>query len=223
MQKIIEGVTRFQDEVFPNHRLLFGRLHSGQQPRTLMITCSDSRIVPSLVTQSDPGDLFILRNAGNIIPRYGVNGTSDDSAAAATIEYAMEVLKVRDAIVCGHSHCGAMQAVMQPSQLNSLPALRRHLATVNFEYCLAELDRDGIEDPAERLRTVVEENVLIQMANLTTHPAVAIALKRQQIAIHGWVYHFESGQIDNYSPHHAAFVPITRTQGNLPATQVKAA
>ncbi|EMB16409.1 MULTISPECIES: carbonic anhydrase [Rhodopirellula] len=222
MQKINEGVYRFQDEIFPSHRILFGRLRSGQQPRTLLITCSDSRVVPSLVTQSDPGDLFVLRNAGNLVPHHGVDGTSDDRAAAATIEYAIDVLKVRNAIICGHSHCGAMQAAMQPSQLHRLPAMRRHLATLNIEYCLAELDRDGIEDPTQRLQAVVEENVLVQMANLATHPTVALAVKERRLAIHGWVYHFESGRVETYSPQHAAFIPITRAEGDHSAT-VKAA
>ena len=223
MANIIEGISRFPNDIFRSHQILFWRHCSGQQRRTLLITCSDSRFVPSMLTQSGPGDLVVLRSAGNLVPHYGVDGTSDDRAAAETIENAMEELKVRDAIICGHSRCQAMQAVMQPSRLGRMPARRRHLATVNVEYCLAELERDGIEDHTQRLRAVVEENVLVQMANLATHPAVAMAVKEQRLTIHGRVYHFESGRVDAYSADHGSFVPITRAADKLSATVTRVA
>src|SRR4051812_32800007 len=120
MQKLVDGIHHFQQNIFSSHERLFKRLVKGQNPLALFITCSDSRIDPMLLTQADPGELFIMRNAGNIVPPYGaVRG-----GEAATIEYAVSVLAVKEIIVCGHSHCGAMNALLQPDLLTKLPACR---------------------------------------------------------------------------------------------------
>lgn len=120
MQKLVEGIHQFQQNIFTSQESLFQRLMRGQQPLALFITCSDSRIDPSLLTQTEPGELFIMRNAGNIVPSYG----AVQGGEAATIEYAVSVLGVRDVIICGHSHCGAMGALLQPEQTAELPAVR---------------------------------------------------------------------------------------------------
>ena len=119
MQKLIEGIHQFQRESFLPLKGLFEQLSKGQHPETLFITCSDSRIDPNLLTRSKPGDLFILRNAGNIIPPHGAGSGGE----AATIEFAVAALGVKDIIICGHSHCGAVQGLLQPEQVASLPAL----------------------------------------------------------------------------------------------------
>src|SRR5947209_1011259 len=113
MQKLVEGVHHFQANIFSPQRELFERLADGQSPVALFITCSDSRINPNLLTQTEPGELFILRNAGNLVPPYGAGPGGE----AATVEFATAALGIRDIIVCGHSHCGAMRALLAPAKL----------------------------------------------------------------------------------------------------------
>ena len=223
MQKLVQGVRRFQDSVFQDYQVIFERLRSGQRPQTLFITCSDSRVVPGLLTQTNPGDLFVLRSAGNVVPHYEADGKSSDRAAEATIEYAVEELQVRDVIICGHSHCGAMGAILHPNQAARPPAMQRHLATVSVHYRLAELDRDGVNDPASRLHAIVEENVLVQMANLATHPSVIQARAKAQLNVHGWIYHFESGRVDSYCKTRSKFVPLSTWQAQTSSKQQQAA
>lgn len=124
MEKLIRGIHEFQSTHFSPQRELFQRLAGGQRPDALFITCSDSRIDPSLLTQTKPGELFILRNAGNIVPPYG----AANGGEGATIEYAIRALGIRDIIVCGHTHCGAMQGLLQPEALEDLPAVRSWLS-----------------------------------------------------------------------------------------------
>jgi carbonic anhydrase len=197
---------RFQTEVFPHERQLFARLSSGQNPDALLITCSDSRIVPELITQTKPGDLFICRNAGNIAPAYGeVNG-----GVSATIEYAVLGLNVRDIIVCGHSDCGAMKALMHPEKLESMPnvaAWLRHAERARF--VMAE--NYGHLTGSEFLNGLIEQNVLAQLENLHTHPSVASRILKGQLSLHGWVYEIESGLVRAYEPDLACFMPIHAT------------
>ncbi len=166
----------------------------GQNPRALFITCSDSRIDPSLLTQTEPGELFILRNAGNIVPPYGaVHG-----GEAATIEFAIAVLGVKEIIICGHSHCGAMGGLLNQSQLTRLPAVQSWLSHAESTHRIIEENYSHVTDNSERLIVTVEENVLVQLENLRTHPTVAAALGRKELNLHGWVYKFESGQVFGY-------------------------
>lgn len=203
MQKLIEGIHHFQSSLFSSQRELFERLANGQHPETLFITCSDSRINPNLIAQTDPGDLFIIRNAGNIVPAHG----AANGGEGATIEFAVAGLGIKDIIVCGHSHCGAMNGLLHPESLKDLPAMTAWLSH-------AEATRRIIHDKyAERkgealLTTTVEENVLVQMENLRTHPVVAAGLSRGKLKLHGWVYKIETGQVFAYNPEHGQFVPL---------------
>jgi carbonic anhydrase len=213
MQKLVEGIHHFQNDTFSSKQRLFEGLVDGQQPLALFITCSDSRIDPNLLTQSDPGELFILRNAGNIVPPYG----AVEGGEAATIEYAVSVLGVKDIIVCGHSHCGAMGALLDPSQLAKLPAVRSWLGHAESTQRIIEENYAYLSDDAARLTATVEENVLVQLEHLRTHPAVAAALGRQALNLHGWVYKFETGQVFGYNPQHGQFVPVEGTSVTPPA------
>lgn len=203
MQKLIEGIHHFQSSLFNSQRELFERLANGQHPETLFITCSDSRINPNLIAQTDPGDLFIIRNAGNIVPAHG----AANGGEGATIEFAVAGLGIKDIIICGHSHCGAMNGLLHPESLKDLPAMTAWLSH-------AEATRRIIHDKyAERkgealLTTTVEENVLVQMENLRTHPVVAAGLSRGKLKLHGWVYKIETGQVFAYNPEHGQFVPL---------------
>src|SRR4051794_8103794 len=166
MDKILQGVRTFQSTVFPGQRDLFEHLARKQQaPQALFVTCSDSRVNPNLITQTEPGDLFILRNAGNIIPPYGAGCGGE----AATIEYAVAVLKVPSIIVCGHSHCGAMQNLLGPESGDRLPAVRAWFAHAEATRRILQDRLDGMPRPA-LVERAVEQNVLVQVANLRTHP-----------------------------------------------------
>ena len=204
MQKLVQGIHQFQLNTFAHQKRLFERLSGGQHPIALFIACSDSRINPNLLTQTDPGELFIMRNAGNIVPPYGaVRG-----GEAATIEYAVSVLKVQDVIICGHSLCGAMGGLLNPESVEGLPAVKDWLGHAETTARIVKENYTHIEDPQARLTVTVEENVLVQLENLRTHPSIAAAMLRGDLKIHGWVYKFETGQVFSYEPQHMQFRSI---------------
>jgi len=207
MEKIVQGIHQFQSDVFTSKQQLFEGLQQGQHPRALFITCSDSRIDPSLLTQTEPGELFILRNAGNIVPPYG----ADNGGVSATVEYAVSVLGVKSIILCGHSHCGAMGGLLNQSQLEKLPAVRLWLSHSESTRRIIDENYSHITDAAERLMITVEENVLVQLEHLRTHPSVAAALGRKSLNLHGWVYKFESGQVFGFNPSEKQFQQIEET------------
>lgn len=193
MRKLFEGVQRFQDEVFLEHRDLFAKLALGQAPEVLFITCADSRISPSLLTQTKPGELFIIRNAGNIVPPHG----AANGGEGATVEYAVAVLGVKDIIVCGHSDCGAMKAVLKPETLDELPTVR---AWLNHAETTRRIVREKFADleGVARVNAAIEANVLVQLEHLRTLPAVAVRLAKGDLRLHAWVYSIESGDIRAY-------------------------
>lgn len=204
MQKLIEGLHAFQSQHFSNHKELFERLADGQHPQTLFLTCSDSRVNPNLITQTEPGELFIVRNAGNIVPPHGAG----QSGEQASIEYAVCALGVRDIVLCGHSHCGAVGGLLKPEALREMPAVEawlRHADATRRIVREKYAERTG----AALLTTAVEENVLVQLENLRTHPAVAAALACGKLKLHGWVYKFETGQVFAYETQSGQFLPLT--------------
>lgn len=214
MEKLVRGLHAFQQQCFDTNRHLFERLvQKGQSPETLFITCSDSRINPNLLTQTGPGDLFISRNAGNIVPAYGAGVCGE----GATIEYAVAVLQVKDIIVCGHSHCGAMQGVLEPEKLDDLPQMKAWLSHADATRRIIKenyADREG----ASRLTATIEENVLVQLENLRTHPTVAARLARGDVKLHGWVYKIETGEVFSYDPTQGQFMRLVPDQEAAAAT-----
>lgn len=210
MQKLVKGVHNFQQEVFGSQREFFENLAQGQRPLALFITCSDSRINPNLITQTDPGELFILRNAGNIIPPYSPAGGGE----AATIEFAITELGVRDVIVCGHTCCGAMKALVSDDNLEKVPAVR---AWLNHAEATRRIIRDNYAHlSGEALLTAaVEENVLVQLEHLRTHPCIASAMLRHKVNLFGWVYKLESGAVFAFNPDEGQFLPLAQS-GNKP-------
>lgn len=209
MQKLIEGIHQFQETVFDTQKRLFKRLARGQKPLALFITCSDSRIDPNLLTQTQPGELFILRNAGNIVPPYGTVAGGE----AATIEYAVAVLGVKDIIVCGHSLCGAMDGLLHPETLDELNAVKDWLKHAESTARIIKENYSHITDEKAKLTATVEENVLVQLESLRTHPSVAAATSRGELKLHGWTYKFETGQVFSYHPEHGQFLPIEQVAG----------
>ncbi|MBI0329336.1 carbonic anhydrase [Burkholderia plantarii] len=202
MQEVIDGFLRFQKDVFPQRTELFKRLATRQQPRTLFISCSDSRLVPELVTQREPGDLFVIRNAGNIVPCYG----PEPGGVTATVEYAVAALGVTDVVICGHSDCGAMTAIATCQCLDHMPAVRNWLRYADSARVVNEAREH--RDQAARIDSMVRENVIAQLANIKTHPSVRLALEQGRLALHGWVYDIETGSIDALDGTRHRFVPL---------------
>ncbi|MFF1713960.1 carbonic anhydrase [Streptomyces sp. NPDC058268] len=193
MQPLIDHARSFhlQSAARPEE---FARLAEGQSPQVLFITCSDSRVVPSLITGARPGELFELRTAGNIVPPYA---SEQPTGEAATIEYAVEVLGVQDIVVCGHSHCGAVGAMLRGDDLTSVPAVRDWLAH-------ATPRPDGVvEDPA--VAQAVQNHVLTQLLRLRSHPYVESRLAQNQLRLHGWFYEVHTGSVLAHDVHGDTF------------------
>jgi carbonic anhydrase len=190
LEKLLGGVSRFQKHVYPQHQELFEKLALGQLPEALFITCADSRIDPCLLTQTKPGELFICRVIGNIVPPYpdAIGGVS------ATIEYAVGVLRVPAVIVCGHTDCGVMKGALNPDALKDFPSVTAWLRYAQVE------DRD--------LLALTGHNVVAQLKNLRTHPTVAARLEEGDLVLHGWVYHIGEGTVTAYSEETGEFMPI---------------
>ncbi len=205
MEKLIQGIHAFQANVFRQNFNFFRHLADGQAPQALFITCSDSRVVPELITQTDPGDLFVLRNIGNIVPPHG----SPSGAVASGIEYAVRGLKVKDVVVCGHTRCGAMDGLLNPATLADMPRVREWLRHADACREVVASVYGHLTGEA-RWKVAAEENVLTQLENLRTHPAVADGLADGALKLHGWVYKMESGQVFAYDPADGQFTPIVR-------------
>ncbi len=203
MKGLIEGIKKFRTDVFPANSGLFSKLASGQAPQALFITCADSRIVPHLITQTEPGDLFICRTVGNLIPPYG----QSDGSVASAIEYAVAALNVSNVIVCGHSDCGAMKALLHPEATESLPQTRSWL---RYGEAASEIVRGtGLATAGpEQLSALVEENVVTQLEHLKTHPSVAARVARGNLQLYGLVYSIHSGEITSYDFATERFTPV---------------
>lgn len=209
MHRLSKGFERFQREVYPRYEQRFRSLAKGQKPHAMVITCADSRVLPSLFLQADPGELFIYRNVGNIVPAYD----GSDSEVGAAIEYAVDVLHVKDIVVCGHSDCGAMKGVMHPEAVREHPTVSRWLRRAERARRISRENAGEFEEEAF-LRCVTEENVLAQLDNLGTHPAAAAAITRGELELYGWHYDIGNGTLSCYDPAMARFVEF---HGNLPA------
>lgn len=186
------GIGKFRKDVYPKHADAYRKAASEpQKPDALIVTCADSRIDPELITQSGPGEIFVTRNVGNLVPAYGemMGGVS------AVIEYAVSALKVRHVVVCGHSDCGAMKALLHPENLESLPAVKRWMTNAAAAASVASSLAKPDEDAATRLQRLTEENVLLQLQHLRTHPSVAGAIARGELSLSGWVYDIGTGEV----------------------------
>lgn len=193
MQKLVEGIHSFQAGYFATHRQLFEQLSTaGQRPETLFITCSDSRVVPNLITNAPPGELFVIRNAGNIVPHPDLPG-----GTAASIEYAVEVLEVENVILCGHTQCGAMEAILTPQRAERLPYVKRWLAQAERVKQVID-ERYAHLDAEARLTAAVQENVLAQLENLREFPFVARRLEAGALRVSAWVFKLSTGEVFDF-------------------------
>ena len=203
MQKLIDGVARFKNEVVPQHQALFDQLATGQSPEVLFITCADSRIDPGMITQTQPGDIFVCRNAGNVVPPHGqaIEGT------VASIEFATAVLGVKHIVVCGHTDCGAIKGAMAPDNLDAIPRVQDWVDHARAAVRAAEAQS---ENGKAELLCATERNVVLQMEHLKSHPAVAARLAANDIDIHGWVYHIGDGDVTAYDADTDSFSSLTQ-------------
>lgn len=202
MKKLIRGLREFKANYVSTHRDLFLTLPQGQKPRVLFITCADSRIDPNLITQTNMGELFIIRNAGNIIPPFrAANG-----GEGATLEYAIHSLEIEQIVICGHSHCGAIKGLLMLNELQSdLPLMYDWLKHSEATRTLVKENYSNYTGE-ELLEIAIAENVLTQIDNLKTYPVVRSKLYQGRLKIYAWIYHLETGEVLAYDPENHAYV-----------------
>lgn len=203
MPHFAAGVVRFQNEVYPQKKELFEKLSQGQSPEALFITCSDSRIETAMITQTDPGELFICRNAGNIVPPH----TTQTGGMTASLEFAVAALNVPHIVICGHTECGAMKGAMNTEGLTSLPHVKEWLS---FSKAAVDIVKEvGTEmSEEEKMNLLLEQNVILQLQHLKTHPSVAVRLAKGDLKLHGWVYDIKTGAVNAYDENTGKFCPV---------------
>ena len=213
MQKLLNGALTFRRHMFSAYRDLFERLSKGQEPEALFITCSDSRVVPSLITAADPGDLFVLRNIGNIIPPY--DPEDRDNAEAAAIEYALSILEVKNIILCGHSRCGAMKAALGPldPRVTRVRSWLRHVdpaIKVHREHPRASAAQQDLTETDEQTRIdlLSQLNVLVQIKHIKSYPSALERINSGELELHAWFFEIDSARLYTYSADLDDFVPL---------------
>lgn len=205
MPKFAAGVVKFQRDVYPEKRELFERLSTGQSPEALFITCSDSRIELGMLTQSEPGQLFVVRNAGNIVPPH----SNTTGATTAAIEFAVTGLGVQHIVICGHTDCGAMKGALAPEKLDAMPHVRDWLGYARAAVEIVDAIGSDLNDH-DRVLMLLEQNVVLQLNHLKTHPAVAVAMAKGELTLHGWVYDIADGEIYALDETTGDFTPVSK-------------
>jgi carbonic anhydrase len=205
MQKLVKGIHSFQRGFFASHRELFKQLaEAGQQPETLFITCSDSRVDPNLITNSQPGELFIVRNVGNVVPTRDLPG-----GTAAAIQYAVEVLNVQNIILCGHTQCGALKAILDPESVTHLEYVSRWVkSTISVKNVIEE--KYAHLDGEAKLTAAIQENVLAQIEHLREYPFVAERLEAGKLHVNGWIFDVGRGEVFDYDPEYGEFLSLSK-------------
>ncbi|MEM9274144.1 MAG: carbonic anhydrase [Cyanobacteria bacterium P01_F01_bin.143] len=203
MKKLIRGLDEFRRTYVHDHQELLEQLSHGQKPRVLFITCSDSRVAPNLITNTDVGELFVIRNAGNIVPPFG----AANGGEGGTIEYAITALDINQVIICGHSHCGAMKGLLKLNKLQAdMPLVYDWLKHAESTRRLV-LDNYPHQSGEELIETLVAENVLIQIENLKTYPMVRAKIHQGKLQIYGWIYEIETGEVLAYDAKTHTYLP----------------
>jgi carbonic anhydrase len=209
VKKLLRGLDEFRQSYVRGHQDLLEQLSHGQHPRVLFITCSDSRVDPNLITHTDLGELFVIRNAGNIIPPYG----AANGGEGGTIEYAINALNIEQIIVCGHSHCGAMKGLLKLNKLQKdMPLVYDWLKHAEATRRLVQENYPDLTEE-QLIETLVAENVLIQIDNLKTYPIIKTRLHQGKLKIYAWIYQIETGEILAYDGKTHTYVP---PQSQLP-------
>ena len=216
MESVVQGVSRFRCDVFPHQRALYSQLaREGQQPKALIISCADSRVVPELIAQAGPGELFVCRNAGNIVPPFAqANG-----GVSSAIEYAVVALGVRDIIVCGHSDCGAMKGLLTPNALDKMPNVKAWLRHSHAAHAIVQSAYSADLTPAKAAEILAQENVVSQLTHLRTHPSVAQGIATGRLNLHGWFFRLDDGVLMALDGEHGRFQPVDG-EGRFPVALV---
>ena len=212
MQRLIEGVHKFQTDQFGNYRKLFRKLsQEGQNPHTLFITCSDSRVLAELITQSKPGDLFVVKNVGNIVPPASVQG--DTNSTAAAIEFAVENLRVSDIVICGHSQCGAISALLGQTRVgDDLPHLRDWLKLAAPVLDTLKKNYAHLDNADERCTAAAEENVLFGLENLHSYACVQNRIADGTLRLHAWFFTIATAELFAFDPESRQFTPLVQEE-----------
>jgi len=208
MKRLVDGYIKFKTEVYEQFKHRFKSLADNQKPHTLFITCSDSRVVPDLILQTDPGELFICRVIGNLVPAYG----SAMGGVSSAIEYAVMVLGVEQIVVCGHSDCGAMRAFLHPEKLAPLKAVSAWLEHATMAITMANEHHSHLSG-LEFTEALAQENVISQLQHLKTHPCVAASLRGGKLQLHGWYYNIGTGEVLQYNEGSQKFIPLDAQAG----------
>jgi carbonic anhydrase len=212
MKKLIQGITDFRKNLTEENRALFAKLALGQKPDALFIACSDSRVVPNLFASTNPGDLFVLRNMGNLIPPFSAN--IRESCASAALEFSVFSLKISNIIVCGHSECGAMQALMQGTDPICCPHITSWL-----EYGKDSLDRVNngftVNAALAKHNQISQVNVLQQMDHIMSYPFVKERVANKQLRVHGWWFDIAHADVYCYEQSLNQFVLIDEQEAAL--------
>ena len=191
LEHLKDGIRQFRKDVYPDMAERYHQvMNEPQQPHALIITCADSRVHPDVLTQARPGEVFVTRNIGNMVPAYPemLGGVS------AVLEFAVAAMKVQHIVVCGHTECGAMKALLEPESVEAMPTVKAWLTNAHAALSVARAIYKG-NDESELLRIVTEQNVLLQVRHVQTHPAVAGAIARGELTLSGWVYDIAHGEV----------------------------
>lgn len=208
LEQLKNGVRRFRCEVYPQQAELFAHAASEpQRPHTLFITCADSRIDPNAITATGPGEVFVTRNIGNMVPAYGemLGGVS------AVVEFAVSGLGVRHIVICGHTDCGAMKALLDPASVESMPTVKSWLKNAHAALSVANTlhERESVDHSTRPLMDVLtEQNVLLQMQHVKTHPSVAGAMAMGELTVSGWIYAIGTGEVYIAEDGERTFTPV---------------
>jgi len=210
MLQLLPGIHKFKTEVHESNEEFFQHLAKGQNPETMFITCSDSRVVPNLITQTDPGELFVLRNAGNIVPAHAAVIGGEE----ASIEYAVMALGIKNIVVCGHSQCGAVKGILNPQTVEQMPGVAKWLEHSAKTREIIKANYSNLDEDCQ-YNIAIQENVLVQMENIKTHPVISRLLWKREVHVFGWVYEMESGEVFIYDPVDETFQPIAYQDGEF--------
>ena len=203
MPRFAAGVVQFQNNVYPEKKDLFEKLAKGQNPEALFIACSDARVETAMITQTEPGELFIIRNAGNIVPPH----TRNAGGVTASIEFAVAALKVPHIVICGHTECGAMKGALNPDMVKDLPHVKEWLGYAKAAVDVVQAVGEKLTDQ-QRMTMLLEQNVMLQLQHLRTHPTVASQLAKGELQLHGWVYDIKTGDVNAYDEKQNKFLPV---------------
>lgn len=211
MKKLIQGIVDFRKTLREDNRALFAKLALGQKPDALFIACSDSRVVPNLFVSTNPGDLFVLRNVGNLIPPAS---SSHDHCSAAAIEYSLQKLNIKDIIVCGHSECGAIKAIASGIESLCCPHLESWLKH-GLESCNKVRQGITLDASLSEHNQISQVNVLQQMEHIASYPFVQSRLAEGRLRMHGWWFDIAHADVYCYEASLNQFVLIDESEGNI--------